>query len=489
MQAEEKLEDTTEPANGIENIPDDSDEDFGDFEGIGPAEHAEATPEEATKGDTPIPTPDATGEADDGWGTFDSAETSDALPTLATNDDSEEADDDWGDFGTAGQSSTNEESGSSLRATHSAEDTAKEDTPLPTPDATGEADDGWGTFDLAETSDALPTPTTNDDADEADDDWGDFGTAGQSSPNESELPPTNTEATGEAVDDWGTFDSAVISGAEQGNDWGDFGSADHSALEDEEQPDKGSDPAADKEYSDFNSAAFSGEDNNEDEQFGDFSDLPASSPEEIVSIPPIGDIGDKARDFFTKMKMKYCPQGNSNDVNLKDDVSFVAETTLQSIISSLRVSPSVQDGADAIRLHAVALGNERDTKQDRLLIEGDGSGPYGIFMYPLGGLHSPKKKVRTERERRASSLRLQRVPDILPIQLPTGNEMPLNVSSPISRQKKFPTKSGGALGEGIPFPNLKATEAKLMRDEVEELKASIPDLSFMLQSTLSLPTK
>ena len=171
-----------------------------------------------------------------------------------------------------------------------------------------------------------------------------------------------------------------------------------------------------------------------------------------------------------------------------DQMSLITNTTIESLISSLQSAPSQKDSAEKIQLHSSSPDKATDQGKPRLIIEGDGSGPYGIFMFPLGGLDFPEKKVQAERGRRASSLRLERVPDILPIQLPIGKDMPLNASSPVSSKKKCVSKLGrGSIGADMTLPEFGTDKLPSAGDDVEQLKASIPDLSFMLQSTLVLP--
>eukprot|EP00529_Nitzschia_sp_RCC80_P005511 CAMPEP_0113522406 /NCGR_PEP_ID=MMETSP0014_2-20120614/45172_1 /TAXON_ID=2857 /ORGANISM="Nitzschia sp." /LENGTH=1004 /DNA_ID=CAMNT_0000420461 /DNA_START=38 /DNA_END=3052 /DNA_ORIENTATION=- /assembly_acc=CAM_ASM_000159 len=338
------------------------------------------------------------------------------------------------------------------------------------PQAVEEDADNFGNFEAAQ-------PSAANAAEEEVDDFGDFAAAEQLESVPIDTTGPSKETTQNAVDD---------------DDWGDFGAADQSpSIPEDAQPPaiKESNLAADDDdFGDFDSADFSKASNIDNEKFGDFNDLPAESSDDIVNIPPIGDIGDNARDFFTKMKMKYSSPDDFIDHDGKDDMSLITNTTVESLISSLQAAPGQKDSAEKVQLHSASPDRAADQGKPRLIIEGDGSGPYGIFMFPLGGLHSPEKKVQAERGRRASSLRLERVPDILPIQLPIGKDMPLNASSPVSSKKKSASRLGrGSLGANMILPNLGTDMLPSAGDDVEQLKASIPDLSFMLQSTLVLP--
>ena len=69
----------------------------------------------------------------------------------------------------------------------------------------------------------------------------------------------------------------------------------------------------------------------------------------------------------------------------------------------------------------------------KIIIENDGRGLYHHFAYPVGGLRT-KDDAETRSRRRASTAN-SKVPDVLPIQLPSGNQMPLDAASPSPRRK------------------------------------------------------
>jgi len=130
------------------------------------------------------------------------------------------------------------------------------------------------------------------------------------------------------------------------------------------------------------------------------------------------------------------------------------------------------------------------SENSNLIINDDGRGPFCCFKYPLTGLRAPHTAFENERQRRKSSIRA-RVPDVLPIQLPTGNEMSLEIASPVTGCLKNISTSTSV--EITQLPGLGASEDtdrssdKKLFENVQKLKSKIPDLSFMLESKLNLP--
>ena len=130
-----------------------------------------------------------------------------------------------------------------------------------------------------------------------------------------------------------------------------------------------------------------------------------------------------------------------------------------------------------------------------LIINDDGRGPFHCFKYPLAGLHAPHTDFDNKRQRRKSSMRA-RVPDVLPIQLPTGKEMPLETSSPVTGRRRKINISTPVSVESTPFPDLSVSneiddEISSVENKsfeiVQRLKSKIPDLSFMNRSELKFP--
>ena len=449
--------------DAAEKAADEEGDDFGRFEDPQPSEAEKVA--EAVRTES---------EADD-FGSFED-------PQSSAAENPQEEFDDFGTFETSQpggkEERAAEEEGDDFGTFEAAQPPAVEEEAddfgtfeAAKPPAVEEEADDFGTFEAAKPS------TANSTEDEADG-FGDFAAAEQpeSVPNNS--AGSSNKTTQNVIDD---------------DDWGDFGTADQSdSAQMDSMPSETIESnvaADDDDFGDFDSADFSKTSNNpEIEKFGDFKDLPAESSDTIVDIPPIGDIGDKARDFFLKMKLKYSSQEDSIDPDGKDHMSIITNTTVESLISSLQSAPSQKDSTERIELRSASPVKAADQGKPRLIIEGDGSGPYGIFMFPLCGFDSPEKKMEAERGRRASSLRLERVPDILPIQLPIGKDMPLNASSPVSRKKKSASKVGrGSLVSDMTLPDLETEKLPSAGDDIEQLKSSIPDLSFMLQSTLMLP--
>lgn len=127
------------------------------------------------------------------------------------------------------------------------------------------------------------------------------------------------------------------------------------------------------------------------------------------------------------------------------------------------------------------------------IIENDGRGPFAHFAFPVGGLPSADEEMERHIRARRVSVLTTRIPDVLPIQLPTGDEVPLDVASPKSKRKDGPIEpSLNGLSE-LQIPNLSEIKAKnsgsTQSPAVKELLSKIPDLSFMLESKLVLPKK
>lgn len=120
-------------------------------------------------------------------------------------------------------------------------------------------------------------------------------------------------------------------------------------------------------------------------------------------------------------------------------------------------------------LAAEAIGGLSATKESSLLpsnltIEYDGRGPFHRYVFPVGGLSVPgenkSSSTQDKSQRRVSSLQAS-VPDVLPIQLPTGKEMPLEASSP--KPARAVTDQGNGMDENVhelELPSLKPTADK-----------------------------
>jgi hypothetical protein len=125
-----------------------------------------------------------------------------------------------------------------------------------------------------------------------------------------------------------------------------------------------------------------------------------------------------------------------------------------------------------------------------LIIDGDGWSPSQPFCHPIGGCHAPDKRESEIERVWKSSITSAKVPDVLPIQHPTGTEYtPLDTASPIAgRRGTFQPLSLDAPS----MPKLGHTSecaSNASGDKVTSLLLRIPNFSFMLQSTLVLPKK
>ncbi len=129
------------------------------------------------------------------------------------------------------------------------------------------------------------------------------------------------------------------------------------------------------------------------------------------------------------------------------------------------------------------------TSKAKLIIENDGQNPYYQFGSRIGGLPISEEDINLKQQGRRVSLSDNHVPDLLPIHLPSGEDNPLSVASPKSKKKirHSPADLNGATRPSI--QNLSSTNKSAPSEAVEQLLAKIPDLSFMLESKLVLPTK
>ena len=119
-------------------------------------------------------------------------------------------------------------------------------------------------------------------------------------------------------------------------------------------------------------------------------------------------------------------------------------------------------------LAAEAIGGLSATKESSLLpsnliIEDDGRGPFQRFVYPVGGLSmmsSESEGQPSEKSmRRASNLQAN-IPDVLPIQLPTGKEMPLEASSPKPARGVQSMEENNKNVNGLELPSLQPINNK-----------------------------
>ena len=133
----------------------------------------------------------------------------------------------------------------------------------------------------------------------------------------------------------------------------------------------------------------------------------------------------------------------------------------------------------------------------KVIISQDGRGPYSHFIYPIGGPVAPIDKIGTDRVNKRGSVVPSYVPEVLPIQLPTGNEGAVDVAlSTPERPKVNAGKLSSVTGTGenngsrgiAPAKTSSSTEQG-PSEAAKELLRKIPDLSFMLSTTLSLPKK
>ena len=135
---------------------------------------------------------------------------------------------------------------------------------------------------------------------------------------------------------------------------------------------------------------------------------------------------------------------------------------------------------------------ESTTSALKRIIEEDGRGPFAQFDFPTAGLPTSEEEMERQRRGRRVSLVTLHVPDVLPIQLPTGEENPLEASSPKSKRRSQTTGPSLNGATDLQFPILESkvdVSQQAQSASVKELLRKIPDLSFMLESKLVLPKK
>ncbi|KAG7346736.1 hypothetical protein IV203_005805 [Nitzschia inconspicua] len=319
-----------------------------------------------------------------------------------------------------------------------------------------------------------------DKADDTDDDFGDFD--GPSS-------QPHQPSSGDVDDDFGDFDSAPPvqhQSIETNNDEDDFGEFDTAAGPGSKSDEIGlSDEGIDR-FGDFGSSSLEAKTSAGDEDdFGRFEDM---ATESITPLAPVGEIGDKARTFFATMQSKY----PFPEIEEGDNETFTIEASVAAIIENL--TGEVQNFDGSMPFHglfsALPLIPTKEEKQN-LIIDGDGWSPSQPFAYPIGGFRAPDQHEYEMERIRRSAIACTKVPEVLPIELPTGtNDTPLDTASPVAaRRGTFQSSNGDAphlptLGYATPID-----ASQTNGDKVTSLLSRIPDLGFMLKSTLVLPKK
>jgi hypothetical protein len=159
--------------------------------------------------------------------------------------------------------------------------------------------------------------------------------------------------------------------------------------------------------------------------------------------------------------------------------------------------PAETEEANHIVLSTLKDSQNHKESHSKVIISQDGRGPYFHLIYPIGGRVAPIDKIGTDRVNKRGSVVVSNVPELLPIQLPTGNECAVDMASPTPEQ---PKKNAGKLssktgtGEknglrGVAPAKTSSSKEQSPSEAAKELLRKIPDLSFMLSTTLSLPKK
>jgi len=223
-----------------------------------------------------------------------------------------------------------------------------------------------------------------------------------------------------------------------------------------------------------------------DADFGDFGGVSGS----LTLLAPGDRIDDKTRNIFAKMQALYSFL-DTNDEKRVVCSELLSEVSIEKFLASSKTTQEVEeDGLEHDRLDRYLKGTKSRKENSNLIINDDGRGPFHCFKYPLTGLRAPHTAFENERQRRKSLIRAC-VPDVLPIQLPTGKEMPLEIASPITGCLTNISTSTSVEITPLPDPSVsedtdRSSDKKLF-ENVQKLKSKIPDLSFMLESKLKLP--
>jgi hypothetical protein len=159
--------------------------------------------------------------------------------------------------------------------------------------------------------------------------------------------------------------------------------------------------------------------------------------------------------------------------------------------------PVETEEANHIVLSTLKDSQNHKESHSKVIISQDGRGPYSHFIYPIGGPVAPIDKIGTNRVKKQGSAVASFVPEVLPIQLPTGKEGAVDMASPTPERPKFNAdKFSSMAGTGEKNGTRAFATAKTSSsteqgpsEAAKELMRKIPDLSFMLSTTLSLPKK
>ncbi|VEU40218.1 unnamed protein product [Pseudo-nitzschia multistriata] len=361
-----------------------------------------------------------------------------------------------------------------------------------------QADDDFGEFDAAlpqsEPSEVENEASGNDDND---DDFGDFDAAPMS------IEPSdhvNAAIIGDNDDAFGNFGAATVEPSTIANegddddDFGDFGAA-------PTQTNNGNGEKCDDDFGDFDAAPplESNAPSVDGETFSDFATVPPKSkdastisndfgkfdtpPEILTPMAPIGRISDRARNIFAKMQTLHA--FSDEDRESTHDNEYIGKGSLSTFLASINSRQEAEDSREENDLDQLLAGAPTSAEDScsPLVANEDGGGPYGCFIYPSTGLHAPRNQFQDEKLlRRKSSIR--KIPDVLPIRLPVGKESPLDTASPAY---ECDGKKGST--ELFQLAKLEVSGgAEDSSEKIQRFQLKIPDLSFMLQSRLQLPT-
>ncbi|KAL3942898.1 MAG: hypothetical protein SGBAC_002970, partial [Bacillariaceae sp.] len=435
---------STNPAT--ETVTDQDTDDFGSFESTAPV------------------TEPAASEEMDGFGGFES--TNPATET-ATDQDA----DDFGTLestGPATEPAASEEMdgfGSFESTTPTIETAAHQDvddfgtfesTGPGAEEAIGQEEDDFGNFDSAPAASTLPPKTTdshdemNGGSDSADDEFGDFGDF-------DEAPPAPSKSHPETPDGSEGMNGGTSSTDDEFGDFGDFDEA----------------PSQPSQSQAVLSAESSGVNN-------DAQPAPATSS----MLTKVFDM-DRVRPIFTSLQSKYPFEQISADGG---DSSLFGTNSLESYLKSAQARMNGKENDSAkLSLSKDFFGDVIEESPSKIVIENDGRGPYYSFMAPVGGILQYSKNIDVIlRDKKAAPI--------------VSKSEPTRAPSTSARSKSAPQASNSkaaAIVDGTQSETPAARTATRVaippKEDVSKPKSAgdlasrIPDLSFMMQSKLTLP--
>lgn len=101
--------------------------------------------------------------------------------------------------------------------------------------------------------------------------------------------------------------------------------------------------------------------------------------------------------------------------------------------------------------------NNEENYPTQFIVVNDGAGPYSHFVSPIGGFEAGRPRSRyAQKKRNATGTDL---PDVLPIRLPTADDLPGDMASPAT------SPQAAAASQGSPITVVPRSPPKLLVKE------------------------